>query len=476
MRALLSSGPHLASAGMRWSGISMPFSRKQLASDWRMTASRGSPSALEAQPEGGDIDDEGGQESLEQVNAGEDIGNLRRSKAGLAECGPREREGEGQIPRQGHRQLVQLADSVGIHGQADLALPVFPGQGEEIGPARQRPEVRRYKGQAVVLHHLPVGALHRRPRLLPLHELDFLEARGMGVIGQEVRPRLPGQRPPGEPGLERRGDEQEERVAVQEEVQHEPHLPDGVVRRAAHPEHRAMVGDVQLLPDDGLRLAAEDLRLVEEVLGERVGLEEVPLKAQEARVLGERAENDVDHRESERGGDLLEALPDGRARVLLVDDHEPGGALALSRAHPVLGLRRLTLGHVPPPFPPAGRGFASVPLPSTERARVRGKLHYTKRQETLPNRVNEARAESPAFGRSTLEMEPVSTTSRALRLRPMRPRVLASHASELSGFPMTSAAVFVAAIWPFCSKTTPSSERSSPLTEESGRPSTIALV
>src|SRR5580704_572337 len=101
---------------------------------------------------------------------------------------------------------------------------------------------------------------------------------------------------------------------------------------------------------------------------------------------------------------------------------------------------------------------------------------HTKRQETLPSRVKEARTDWPALGRSTFEIEPVRTRSPARSPRPIPPSVLAAHASETSGLPSTSAAVWVATIWPSSSRTTPSSARSMPLTGVSGRPSTMALV
>src|SRR6266542_291901 len=115
------------------------------------------------------------------------------------------------------------------------------------------------------------------------------------------------------------------------------------------------------------------------------------------------------------------------------------------------------------------------PSPCSGEGRVRG-WAYTKRHETEPMRVKEARTASPTLGRKTLEMEPVRTTSPTRILPPRRPRALASQVSELSGLPMTSAAVAVATRCPFSSYTTPSSDRSSPLTGVSGPPSTMALA
>src|SRR5262249_4518034 len=74
------------------------------------------------------------------------------------------------------------------------------------------------------------------------------------------------------------------------------------------------------------------------------------------------------------------------------------------------------------------------------------RLDYTNRQLTEPSRVKDARTESPALGRRTLQMDPLMTTSPAESPRPIRPRLFASQASEFRGWPRTSAAVFVATI------------------------------
>src|SRR5262249_38706627 len=76
---------------------------------------------------------------------------------------------------------------------------------------------------------------------------------------------------------------------------------------------------------------------------------------------------------------------------------------------------------------------------------------HTKRHDTDPMRVKLARTASPALGRNTLAIEPVSTMSRAQKRPPRRPRALASQASEFSGLPITSAAAAVAIRWPFSS-------------------------
>ena len=133
------------------------------------------------------------------------------------------------------------------------------------------------------LHHLRVDRVGRAGRLLHLHELELLKPRGIGVHQQEVRPGLAGERVPGKRGLERRGDQEEERVAVEDEVERGPDPGERGVGRSAHSEHRPVVADTEVLAHDELGLAAEDLGLVEEVLGEHVGLEQVPGQGEEAR-------------------------------------------------------------------------------------------------------------------------------------------------------------------------------------------------
>src|SRR4029453_16757073 len=96
--------------------------------------------------------------------------------------------------------------------------------------------------------------------------------------------------------------------------------------------------------------------------------------------------------------------------------------------------------------------------------------HQTKRAETAPRRVNLARTVSPAFGRRSADTGPVMTRSPALSESPRAPRWLAIQASELSGFPITSAAVSVAMIRPRCSHTSPSRAKSRPATGASAPP------
>src|SRR5207302_3773372 len=156
--------------------------------------------------------------------------------------------------------------------------------------------------------------------------------------------------------------------------------------------------------------------------------------------------------------DAVGPLGEHEMRLAAIDDrHQDGGA------HERAGR------HHAPREPAQSRAGDGDELLDADAA-------HTNRTETEPRRVYVARTVSPALGRSSFDTDPVMTMSPARSPSPRAPRWLATQASELSGLPMTSAAVFVAAIAPLCSYTSPSRARSRPVIGVSAPPSTMATA